>query len=120
MKRCIKKKNKYLRNQFESNRDPIVLVAKIIPCNHKFHLQCIREWQLQLMKDMETIAQSLRCPICRGQYVKMILEYNSRCSVSASAATVKQIEINVLNGFHVNSITEWYKTGEQMVQTLRK
>ena len=106
-------------DKIEPNKDPTVLLAKIVPCNHEFHLKCIREWQLQLMKDMETITKSLRCPVCRGQYVKMILEYNTSYDTSASTTSLKQIEIDVLNGFHVNNITEWYKTGEQMVQTLK-
>lgn len=99
-------------DSIQSNKDTI---AEIIPCEHKFHSSCIRTWQLHLMKKQAQLSKhELVCPLCRGEYSMMNIIYDY------GTQFMKQIEVDVMRGFHVNTITEWYKTGERLVQSIQE
>ncbi|CAL9727600.1 hypothetical protein MOUN0_A01662 [Monosporozyma unispora] len=57
---------------------------------------------------------NLKCPVCRGEYSMMNIIYDF------GTQFMKQVEVDVMKGFHVNTVTEWYKTGERMIQSLQE
>lgn len=99
-------------DSIQSNKDTL---AEIIPCEHKFHVSCIRTWQLHLMKRQQSLSKhELVCPLCRGEYSMMNIIYDY------GTQFMKQVEVDVMRGFHVNTVTEWYKTGERLVQSMQE
>ncbi|CCF59480.1 hypothetical protein KAFR_0H00710 [Kazachstania africana CBS 2517] len=49
------------------------IISELKPCNHKYHLVCIRKWQLD--------SNQLKCPYCQCKTGKMNLKLNKLNSV---------------------------------------
>ncbi|SMN18148.1 similar to Saccharomyces cerevisiae YPR093C ASR1 Ubiquitin ligase that modifies and regulates RNA Pol II [Maudiozyma saulgeensis] len=78
----------------ESNSDiSYDTIGELLPCQHKFHSDCIRKWH--------TFANDLKCPICRTVSLSMSLIYNYNLWYE------KRVKIDLNKGFLVESVLEY-------------
>lgn len=69
------------------------IVGELVPCHHKFHSECIRQWH--------TVAPDLKCPVCRTLSISMTVTYDSNTGFE------RKIQVHLKKGFLVDTVLQY-------------
>lgn len=77
----------------ETTEDGYDIVGELVPCHHKFHSDCIRQWH--------SFAPDLKCPVCRTLSISMTIVYDSNTGYE------RKIQVDLKKGFMVDAVLQY-------------